>query len=223
MFFHESSRVFTQSLDEADEQEILVGLSRLSAAAYLCRYAAARGLTGSITIKSMTEPAKETPEPVWCIVANIVYERPYGPSGEETRSGTKHFAPGAKVYIVDFFWGMGGQDVTVVGRHRKSHRYITIVIRSQWLVNWRAELIYSPHVIREVITPEAYKPYPTWVERTEVGQLWTALRTKDENEWASSERAKERLESIIEYMKYWYESPRTKQPPVTRSPQPKSD
>lgn len=155
-----------------------------------------------------TESAKETLEPVWCIAANIIHERPYGSGGEETRSGTKHFAPGAKVYIVDFFWGMGGENVSVVGRHRKSHRYITIIIRSKWLVNWRAELIYSPHVIREV---------------TEFGQLWTALRTKDENKWASSERAKERVESIIEYLNQWCESACTTQPRVTRSLQPKSN
>jgi hypothetical protein len=39
---------------------------------------------------------------VWCIVANIVHERPYGPGGQEVRRGTKHFAPGAKVVILDF-------------------------------------------------------------------------------------------------------------------------
>ena len=164
----------------------------------------------------------EPVEPVWCIAANIVRERPYGPGGKETRRGTKHFLPGAKVYIVDFFWGSGGESVTVVGHHRKSHRYITIVIRSQWLVNWRAELVYSPHVIKEVLAHEAYRPFPTWFERTEIGQLWAALRTKDENEWASSERAKDKVESIIEDMKQWYESARTIQLPVTRPSHPDS-
>lgn len=90
------------------------------------------------------------PEPVWCVVANVVMERTYGPGGAERRSGTKHFAPGAKVYVVGFFWGTGGERVTVVGRHRKSHRFITLAMEAEHLANWRAELVYSPHVIERV-------------------------------------------------------------------------
>jgi len=171
----------------------------------------------------MAEDTRETIEPVWCIAANVVYERPYGPDGSETRRGTKHFAPGARVYIVDFFWGTGGEDVTVVGHHRKSHRYITIVIRSKWLVNWRAEMVYSPHVIREVVAHGAYRPHPTWSERTEIGQLWAALRTSNEDDWASSAGAQARVESIIEDMKQMYEWARATQPPVTREPRQETD
>jgi hypothetical protein len=77
-------------------------------------------------------------------------ERGYGPGGVEKRRGTKHFAPGAKVFVVDFFWGMGGEQVTVVGRHRKSHRFIRIAMPAKHLANWRAELAYSPYVIRQI-------------------------------------------------------------------------
>jgi hypothetical protein len=38
----------------------------------------------------------------------------------------------------------------VVGRHRGSHRYATMVIHRQWLTNVRIELVYSPHVVREM-------------------------------------------------------------------------
>ena len=88
--------------------------------------------------------------PAWCVAANVVHERQYGPAGAEIRRGTKHFAPGAKVYVVDFFWGMGGEDVTVVGRHRKSKRYLALTMKAKHLANWRAELVYSPAVIREI-------------------------------------------------------------------------
>jgi hypothetical protein len=37
--------------------------------------------------------------PIWAPVANIVEERSYGPGGAEARRGTKHFQPGAKVYV----------------------------------------------------------------------------------------------------------------------------
>ena len=91
----------------------------------------------------------EIGEPMWCVEANVVYERSYGPGGVEKRSGSKHFAPGAKVYVVDLY--TGGARVKVVGRHRVSHRYITTVVRSEWLVNWRAALIYSPHIISQIL------------------------------------------------------------------------
>ena len=93
----------------------------------------------------------DTDEPVWCVVANVVHERRFGPGGIVIHRGTKHFAPGAKVHVVDFHWGMAGERVTVVGRHRKSKRYITLTMRSAHLANWRAELSYSPHVIREAL------------------------------------------------------------------------
>lgn len=46
------------------------------------------------------------------------------------------------------FWGMGGERVTVIGRHRGSHRYVTMTIASKWLTNHRSTLVYSPHIIR---------------------------------------------------------------------------
>lgn len=98
-----------------------------------------------------TASAADANGPVWCVVANVLIERPHGPGGGEIRSGTKHFAPGAKVHVVHYFWGMGGERVTVVGRHRKSKRYITLVMQADHLANWRAELVYSPHVIRHVL------------------------------------------------------------------------
>ena len=89
--------------------------------------------------------------PVWCVTANVVLERRYGPGGAEVRRGTKHFAPGAKVHVFEFFWGMGGEQVSVVGRHRKSKKYIALTMRAAHLANWRAELAYSPAVIRRLL------------------------------------------------------------------------
>jgi len=37
--------------------------------------------------------------PIWCPVAHMVAERPYGPGGGETKRGSRHFAPGAKLYV----------------------------------------------------------------------------------------------------------------------------
>ena len=89
-------------------------------------------------------------ESAWCVAANVVMECAYGPGGLEKRRGTKHFAPGAKVYVYDFFWGVAGERVTVMGRHRGSHRFIQLSMRAKHLANWRAELVYSPTVAKVI-------------------------------------------------------------------------
>jgi hypothetical protein len=88
--------------------------------------------------------------PFWCVAASIVEERVYGPSGSWRSSGTKHFRPGAKIYIVSSYWGMGSETVTVVGRHRRSHCYITIDLAIICLTKLRVELVYSLHVIKQI-------------------------------------------------------------------------
>ncbi len=93
---------------------------------------------------------KSDTKPFWCVAANIVQERFYGPSGTLSSRGTKHFKPGAKVYVVSFYLG-GSETLVVVGRHRGSHRYVTMALPTECLANPRAELVYSPHIIREII------------------------------------------------------------------------
>jgi len=98
----------------------------------------------------MNDEQKPMPEPVWCVTANIVQERPYGPGGAETRRGTKHFTAGAKVYCVLFFWNGPLTSVDVVGHHRGSHRFVRMVVRHEWLTNLKVELVYSPYVIGQL-------------------------------------------------------------------------
>lgn len=88
-------------------------------------------------------------EAIWCIVANIIKERPYGPGGIEKKRGTKHFRPGAKVYIVGWYAGMAKR-IIVIGQHRKSHKFIKIVIDVRLVENLRVKLIYIPSIISNV-------------------------------------------------------------------------
>ena len=117
-------------------------------------------------------PPGRPPGPVWCVVANVVAARPYGEGGKETRRGTTHFAPGAKLYCLPPLWGDGYEKIEVVGRHRASHRYVTMVVRSRWLTNWRAALVYSPHVIAALV-----------------------------GHWDGSERSKQRAEALVKMMR----------------------
>ncbi len=112
------------------------------------------------------------PEPIWCVVANVVNERL---SGQEKipRRGTKHFSPDTKVYCYPWHMGAGlGHHFLVYGQHRNSHRYVMMVMESDRLTNWRVKLIYSPHVIAAM---SAY--------------------------WDGSEKSKEYAEHIVAFMK----------------------
>jgi hypothetical protein len=95
-------------------------------------------------------PRKILVGPIWSVVANIRSEIPYGPGGKEARNGTRKFHGGAKVYVVDAFWGMGGENVTVIG-HYRGKQYITCVVRNLHLENLRVELVYSPAIISRIV------------------------------------------------------------------------
>ena len=88
-------------------------------------------------------------EPIWTVVANIVNDRPFGPGGQETRIGTKHFRPGTKVYIIDWYAGMC-EDIIVVGLARKPRRFIKVVIRADWVENLRVKLCYNPGALDKI-------------------------------------------------------------------------
>jgi hypothetical protein len=126
--------------------------------------------------------------PVWCLAANVRERRPYGEGGRETRRGTKHFPPGSKVCCFPPLWGDGYESVKVVGRHRGSHRYATMIIEARWLTNWRADLVYSPYVISELA------PYwdGTAGSRQTAEQLAEGKRRRAENSGDSSPATEDR-------------------------------
>ncbi|TVT43398.1 hypothetical protein FNT36_04735 [Hymenobacter setariae] len=82
----------------------------------------------------------------WTAVANVVANRPYGPNGAETRPASKHFAPGAKVYIIDYFPGTCSR-VVVIGLHRKTKRMIKLILAVDFLENFKSKVCYTPAVI----------------------------------------------------------------------------
>ena len=63
--------------------------------------------------------------------------------------GSKHFAPGARIYLRRVMgYPDDVPDIEVAGRHRATHRYVRMIVRASWLEGWRADLVYSPQVIR---------------------------------------------------------------------------
>ena len=87
----------------------------------------------------------------WCLVANVVDEREWGPE-HETRPGAKHFSAGTKVYCdwpIGFWqWDAEYGRLRVLGRHRGSKRWACMIVKAQWLHNFRVKCEYSPQVRR---------------------------------------------------------------------------
>lgn len=98
---------------------------------------------------SENEVIEYTGKPIWCVVANVINEHPFG-EGKEIKRGTKHFPAGAKVYCFPVLWGDGYERIKVVGHHRGSHKLITLVMLSNLLENWRVKMVYSPQVIKRL-------------------------------------------------------------------------
>jgi hypothetical protein len=92
-------------------------------------------------------------------IGNIVAERPYGPGSEEIHTGTKHFRPSAKVYIIDWFPGLCS-DVVVIGHHRKSNRPIKAIIKAKYIENLRVKNCYSLAAVRLIKEHQASQPAP---------------------------------------------------------------
>jgi len=90
------------------------------------------------------------PESTWMVVANVVRQHLWGEGCEEDRSGTKHFKPGAKVYVVGDYPGMC-ETVTVIGQSRQG-QYVTVSLPVWYLTRFRAKVVYSPAIIRRAAT-----------------------------------------------------------------------
>ncbi|MFD9034427.1 hypothetical protein ACFVZW_25285 [Streptomyces sp. NPDC059567] len=98
----------------------------------------------------MNESDVQQQEPVWLVAANVVAWRRYGVGGQELRPGTKYFKGGAKVYIVDVYWGPGGDRVTVVGRERHTSRWIVIDTATRHLHGFRPKLVHTPRLLERL-------------------------------------------------------------------------
>ena len=100
----------------------------------------------------------EMPEAVWCVVGNVIDERPYGPEGQETRHGTKIFSAGTKIHLASVFhrWALddpvrhGDESVIVVGKGRGGRRYVRAHVQVKHTTGWRVQLVMKPPVLRKL-------------------------------------------------------------------------
>jgi hypothetical protein len=86
---------------------------------------------------------------IWCLVGNIIEKHYYGEE-KQIRTGTKQFSPNTKVYCFPALWGDGYEDIKVIGRPRSSNKYITVIMKSKYIKNWRLQKVYQPYVINKM-------------------------------------------------------------------------
>lgn len=92
---------------------------------------------------------QERPKWIWCLVGNVVKERPYGPN-HEVRRGTKRFAPGTKVYCYPVKWGDGYERIYVLGKPREKYDLIRLIMPRKYIENFRLQRVYNPQVIERM-------------------------------------------------------------------------
>jgi hypothetical protein len=117
-------------------------------------------------------------EYLWCIVGNIA-ERPRLNDADLPLRGTKHFSAKTKVYCLPQYGGMGHEDMPVFGRHRKSKRWVKIVIRTKNITNFRLKKVYKPELIQAVQDCSFYRDLLPSDVPDEVLQSFLASLNKD--------------------------------------------
>jgi hypothetical protein len=115
--------------------------------------------------KALSDGGTETETPWrWCLVGNIVQSHEFGENGD-IRVGTKHFAPGAKVYIAPAQWGDGYEKVCVIGKPRGKRPLIEIVMKLEYIENLRIKKVFDPAALMRM-TESSY----TWWNNTDADQ-----------------------------------------------------
>ncbi len=103
-------------------------------------------------IQSFYFPKKDPKqvEFIWCLVGNVIEEHYFGEQ-KEIRRGTKHFSPGTKLYCFPAKWGDGYEKIIVIGRSRKTNRFVTVILPARFIGNWRLQKVYDPFVKKRML------------------------------------------------------------------------
>lgn len=107
-------------------------------------------------------------EELWCVVANIKRDHPFGPGGTSSKSGTRQFRGGTKVYIAGCYAGTC-DGVIAIGQHRHHRRFIACVVNVQHVEHFRVKMVYHPTVTHMIKTDQRL-----WIRTKEESEQWAA-------------------------------------------------
>jgi hypothetical protein len=125
---------------------------------------------------------------IWCLVGNIIGEHPVG-ENKAIKRGTKHFSSGTKVYCFPPKWGDGYEKIYVIGRPRQSLRFIKVIIKSEFVTNWRMQKVYSNHIKRDMIKNHGWDETEESKHRVET-LLKSILKNRGLNEHVNKRSAR---------------------------------
>jgi hypothetical protein len=138
----------------------------------------------------------------WAVVANVSRDLFVRQRTDTKRPGTRHFVPGAKVWVLPVLWGDGGEKRYVVGTHRDTggRGLIRLVMNTDYLVNYRVKPVYSPALYAAMGQPwdvdprrhevDAPKLYESREAAQQTADSWKWTRTRAPHlaitEWTSA-------------------------------------
>lgn len=124
-----------------------------------------------------------TPSWIWCLTARVVDENVLGEDKRPVR-GSRHFAPGTKVYLACPHWG--GR-VAAIGVPRYADKRIRVVMSLSKLESFALEKVCDPEVILALQHPYQTWPY-TSMAPSELGGI----------PWDESDESRELIEKLAE-------------------------
>jgi hypothetical protein len=121
----------------------------------------------------------------WCLVGNIIEPSSDDRDRQATPDGTKHFSGGTKVYCLPAQWGDGYNKIKVIGRHRGSKQFVTMIVSADRVANWRAKVVYDPEVLRRLAQIK-----PNWQTKAEIEAYLESLiqRPSEPDDGAQQQR-----------------------------------
>jgi hypothetical protein len=114
---------------------------------------------------------------VWCIVANIKREHPFGPGGKETKIGTRQFRGGTKVYVAGC-WPGTCDAVLAIGLQRNSRKFVTCIVDVRCVENFRVKLVYHPRVLELIQQDDR-----CWIRTKEEAEKWATVFPEWQKLW----------------------------------------
>lgn len=100
--------------------------------------------------KNITMTSKTYPKSIWCVAASVVEATLWTYSGQIKRSGTRHFTSGTTVYCLPPLWQNHYENLTVLGPHRQTMRYIMVIMPANQLTDWQVIHLEYPQLIAEL-------------------------------------------------------------------------
>lgn len=134
--------------------------------------------------------APVVPEWAWCLVGEIVDENVVG-EDHRVMHGTRHFAPGTKVYCACELGGNGWERICVLGVPRYSDNLVSMIIPATKIRNFHLEKVRDRRVI-EVMTNGWLGGAFCSINPAQIGFGWT-----------DSDEDRRDIESLVESFKVW--------------------